>query len=122
VSWATVFGNHDDMAVERPPVWFSPDGVPPLRWPPGPGSGCGLQGTPQTDLVAAETGANRLLSYSSSGPRELWPCAEHLGEEPTMRRAAPPGGRRSVGARPRRGGQGPRGCHRGSALAFRRHL
>ena len=95
---------------------------PALRWPPGPGSGCGLQGTPQTDLVAAETGANRLLSYSSSGPRELWPCAEHLGEEPTMRRAAPPGGRRSVGARPRRGGQGPRGCHRGSALAFRRHL
>uniref|UniRef100_A0A804Q7Q3 protein-serine/threonine phosphatase n=1 Tax=Zea mays TaxID=4577 RepID=A0A804Q7Q3_MAIZE len=23
-----VFGNHDDMAFERPPEWFSPDGVP----------------------------------------------------------------------------------------------
>jgi hypothetical protein len=57
-----VFGNHDDMAFERPPEWFSPDGVPPLRWLPGPGSGCGLRGTPRTDLVAAETDANRLLS------------------------------------------------------------
>jgi hypothetical protein len=62
VPWATVFGNHDDMAFERPPEWFSPDGVPPLRWLPGPGSGCGLRGTPRTDLVAAETDANRLLS------------------------------------------------------------
>ncbi|PWZ08680.1 Xylose isomerase [Zea mays] len=40
VQWATVFGNHDDMAIERPPEWFSPDGVPPLHWPPGLGSGC----------------------------------------------------------------------------------
>ncbi|PWZ33151.1 putative inactive purple acid phosphatase 16 [Zea mays] len=77
VPWATVFGNHDDMAFEWPPEWFSPDGVPPLRWPPGPGSGCGFRGTPRTDLMAAETGANRLLSYSSSGPRELWPSVSN---------------------------------------------
>ncbi|PWZ28313.1 Protein disulfide isomerase-like 1-5 [Zea mays] len=35
--WATVFGNHDDMTFERPPEWFSPDGVPPrrsARWSP----------------------------------------------------------------------------------------
>jgi hypothetical protein len=73
VKWAMVFGSHDDMAFERPPEWFSPDGVPPLHWPPGPGSGCSFQGTPRTDLMAAETGVNWLLSCSSSGPRELWP-------------------------------------------------
>jgi hypothetical protein len=31
VQWVTVFGNHDDMAFERPPEWFSPDGVLPLH-------------------------------------------------------------------------------------------
>lgn len=76
VPWATVFGNHDDMPFEWPPEWFSPAGVPPLRCPPptsAPDSGCGFRGTPRTDLMAAETGANRLLSYSCSGPRDLWP-------------------------------------------------
>jgi hypothetical protein len=54
------------MPFEWPPEWFSPAGVPPLRCPlPPPDS--------RTDLMAAETGANRQLSYSSSGPRELWP-------------------------------------------------
>ena len=78
VPWATVFGNHDDMPFEWPPEWFSPDGVPPLRCPASPppstpDSGCSFRGTPRTDLMAAETGANSRLSYSSSGPRELWP-------------------------------------------------
>ncbi|XP_066315830.1 probable inactive purple acid phosphatase 16 isoform X2 [Miscanthus floridulus] len=36
-------------------------------------AGFSFRGTPRTDLMAAETGANRQLSYSSSGPRELWP-------------------------------------------------
>ncbi|CAD6228269.1 unnamed protein product [Miscanthus lutarioriparius] len=77
IPWATVFGNHDDMPFEWPPQWFSPDGVPPLRCPAlptsTPDSGCSFRGTPRTDLMAAETVANRQLSYSSSGPRELRP-------------------------------------------------
>ncbi|KAM0833385.1 hypothetical protein ACQ4PT_064299 [Festuca glaucescens] len=75
VPWATVFGNHDDMAFEWPMEWFSPDGVPPVHCPP-PVSGCSFRGTPRVDLMTAETdrdGGEEGLSRSSVGPKELWP-------------------------------------------------
>ncbi|OEL37778.1 putative inactive purple acid phosphatase 16 [Dichanthelium oligosanthes] len=79
VPWASVFGNHDDMPFEWPPEWFSPDGVPPLRCPPpasttasGEDQGCSFRGTPRIDLITAEICKNR-LSYSSNGPKDLWP-------------------------------------------------
>jgi len=79
IPWASVFGNHDDMPFEWPPEWFSPDGVPPLRCPPptsmsasGADQGCSFRGTPRIDLITAEISKNR-LSYSSSGPKDLWP-------------------------------------------------
>nr|CAB3479407.1 unnamed protein product [Digitaria exilis] len=76
VPWAAVFGNHDDMAFEWPPEWFSPDGVPPLRCPPpspsGTDRGCSFRGTPRIDLMTTEISNNR-LSYSSNGPKDLWP-------------------------------------------------
>jgi hypothetical protein len=97
VPWATVFGNHDDMPFEWPPEWFSPDGVPPLRCPASPppstpDSGCSFRGTPRTDLMAAETGANRWLSYSSSGPRELWPGVSNYVLQVLSRRRRTRGG------------------------------
>uniref|UniRef100_K3XIW1 Calcineurin-like phosphoesterase domain-containing protein n=1 Tax=Setaria italica TaxID=4555 RepID=K3XIW1_SETIT len=75
IPWAAVFGNHDDMPFEWPPEWFSPDGVPPLRCPLTPSmasSGCSCRGTPRIDLMTTEIGNNR-LSYSSNGPKDLWP-------------------------------------------------
>ncbi|CAO1940893.1 unnamed protein product [Urochloa humidicola] len=80
IPWAAVFGNHDDMPFEWPPEWFSPDGVPPLRCPPttpstaasGEDQGCSFRGTPRIDLMTAEISKNR-LSYSSNGPKDLWP-------------------------------------------------
>ncbi|PUZ53055.1 hypothetical protein GQ55_5G022300 [Panicum hallii var. hallii] len=78
VPWAAVFGNHDDMPFEWPPEWFSPDGVPPLRCPPtsmsasGVDQGCSFRGTPRIDLITTEISKNR-LSYSSNGPKDLWP-------------------------------------------------
>ncbi|XP_034596511.1 probable inactive purple acid phosphatase 16 isoform X2 [Setaria viridis] len=79
IPWAAVFGNHDDMPFEWPPEWFSPDGVPPLRCPltpsmasSGEDQGCSCRGTPRIDLMTTEIGNNR-LSYSSNGPKDLWP-------------------------------------------------
>ncbi|XP_062230982.1 probable inactive purple acid phosphatase 16 [Phragmites australis] len=82
IPWATVFGNHDDMPFEWPPEWFSPAGVPPLCCPPasssvsGDDQGCSFRGTPRIDLVADEISKNR-LSYSTNGPKDLWPSVSN---------------------------------------------
>ncbi|RWR78159.1 putative inactive purple acid phosphatase 16 [Cinnamomum micranthum f. kanehirae] len=44
ISWATVFGNHDDMSFVWPTEWFSPSGIPQLRCPPPTSSGSGHGG------------------------------------------------------------------------------
>ncbi|KAK1669753.1 hypothetical protein QYE76_057912 [Lolium multiflorum] len=75
IPWATVFGNHDDMAFEWPMEWFSPDGVPPVHCPPSV-SDCSFRGTPRVDLMMAEVdrdGGEQGLSRSSVGPEKLWP-------------------------------------------------
>uniref|UniRef100_A0A0D9VA45 Calcineurin-like phosphoesterase domain-containing protein n=1 Tax=Leersia perrieri TaxID=77586 RepID=A0A0D9VA45_9ORYZ len=78
VPWATVFGNHDDMPFEWPPEWFSPAGVPPLHCPPPSMSvsGCSFRGTPRIELMTSEIIRNG-LSYSSNGPKDLWPAVSN---------------------------------------------
>jgi hypothetical protein len=39
---------------------------------PGEDRGCSFRGTPRIDLMTTEIGSSR-LSYSSNGPRDLWP-------------------------------------------------
>uniref|UniRef100_A0A0E0CCU7 Calcineurin-like phosphoesterase domain-containing protein n=1 Tax=Oryza meridionalis TaxID=40149 RepID=A0A0E0CCU7_9ORYZ len=78
IPWATVFGNHDDMPFEWPPEWFSPAGVPPLHCPPPSmsDSDCSFRGTPRLELMTSEVIRNG-LSYSSNGPKDLWPAVSN---------------------------------------------
>ncbi|CAM8905979.1 unnamed protein product [Rhodiola kirilowii] len=79
IPWATVFGNHDDAAFVWPEEWFSVTGIPPLHCPVDSCSGeegCSFKGTRRTQLVKSEILQNN-LSYSKSGPRELWPSVSN---------------------------------------------
>uniref|UniRef100_J3L7R2 Calcineurin-like phosphoesterase domain-containing protein n=1 Tax=Oryza brachyantha TaxID=4533 RepID=J3L7R2_ORYBR len=79
IPWSTVFGNHDDMAFEWPPEWFSPAGVPPVQCPPPTSmsiSDCSFRGTPRHELMTGEIIHNG-LSYSSNGPKDLWPAVSN---------------------------------------------
>ncbi|KAF0926819.1 hypothetical protein E2562_027411 [Oryza meyeriana var. granulata] len=78
IPWATVFGNHDDMPFEWPPEWFSPAGVPPVHCPPPSMSvsDCSFRGTPRHELMTSEIIRNG-LSYSSNGPKNLWPSVSN---------------------------------------------
>ncbi|KAI4325630.1 hypothetical protein MLD38_031012 [Melastoma candidum] len=78
IPFSSVFGNHDDAAFQWPLEWFSSPGIPPIRCPASDTSdslveeGCSFKGTGRLQLMKAETVRNQ-LSYSSGGPRELWP-------------------------------------------------
>uniref|UniRef100_A0A7N0VDG1 Calcineurin-like phosphoesterase domain-containing protein n=1 Tax=Kalanchoe fedtschenkoi TaxID=63787 RepID=A0A7N0VDG1_KALFE len=75
IPWATVFGNHDDAAFEWPQEWFSENGMPPVRCPfvsCSEEARCSFKGTQRIQLVEGEIARNK-LSYSKSGPTELWP-------------------------------------------------
>ncbi|CAN4089848.1 unnamed protein product [Withania somnifera] len=79
IPWASVFGNHDDMPFEWPMDWFSSTGIPPLCCPLNAscpiesegGAGCSFKGTTRLELMMNELRIN--LSYSKSGPKDLWP-------------------------------------------------
>ncbi|KAA8518095.1 hypothetical protein F0562_015569 [Nyssa sinensis] len=77
IPWASVFGNHDDAAFEWPMEWFSAGGIPQLRCPAENSSysgeqECSFRGTQRLVLMKNEIEHNR-LSYSKSGPNDLWP-------------------------------------------------
>nr|GMD84485.1 probable inactive purple acid phosphatase 16 [Ipomoea batatas] len=90
IPWASVFGNHDDMPFEWPMEWFSTSGVPPLLCPqnnnnvsyPGwllatsEGEYCSFRGTTRLELMKNEVEHNT-LSYSTSGPKDLWPSVSN---------------------------------------------
>ncbi|MQM01748.1 hypothetical protein Taro_034496 [Colocasia esculenta] len=85
IPWATVFGNHDDAPFEWPPEWFSAAGVPRRVCPMVNSScptenlseeDCRFKGTSRLDLMAKEIEGNA-LSFSSSGPIELWPSVSN---------------------------------------------
>lgn len=78
IPWASVFGNHDDAAFEWPMEWFSSTGIPPISCPAENSSGgepCSFRGTPRVELMRNEI--RNLLSYSRSGPRNLWPSVSN---------------------------------------------
>ncbi|KAJ0978010.1 hypothetical protein J5N97_004327 [Dioscorea zingiberensis] len=80
IPWATLFGNHDDAPFEWPPEWFSACGIPQVSCPPAnfsiSGEECSFKGTPRVELMKMEMKKNR-LSYSMSGPKELWPSVSN---------------------------------------------
>ncbi|XP_039136837.1 probable inactive purple acid phosphatase 16 [Dioscorea cayenensis subsp. rotundata] len=80
IPWATLFGNHDDAQFEWPPEWFSASGIPQVSCPPADfsfsGEECYFGGTPRVELMKMEIEKNK-LSYSASGPKELWPSVSN---------------------------------------------
>ncbi|XP_019166381.1 PREDICTED: probable inactive purple acid phosphatase 16 isoform X2 [Ipomoea nil] len=83
IPWASVFGNHDDMPFEWPMEWFSTSGVPPLLCPqnnvsyPAEGEYCSFRGTTRLELMKNEVEHNTRLSYSTTGPKDLWPSVSN---------------------------------------------
>ncbi|KAI3412525.1 WD_REPEATS_REGION domain-containing protein, partial [Psidium guajava] len=72
---ASVFGNHDDTAFEWPLEWFSAPGIPPVHCPVANSSfsgDCCFGGTQRLQLMTNEI-EQYALSYSSKGPKDLWP-------------------------------------------------
>ncbi|KAK2985515.1 hypothetical protein RJ640_015840 [Escallonia rubra] len=77
IPWASLFGNHDDAPFEWPMEWFSPAGIPQVCCPASNasfsgGEDCSFKGTPRLELMKNEL-AHNTLSYSRSGPHNLWP-------------------------------------------------
>ncbi|XP_020274624.1 probable inactive purple acid phosphatase 16 [Asparagus officinalis] len=81
IPWATIFGNHDDASFVWPSEWFSATGIPQVCCPPTNFSvsgerECSFGGAKRIELVNMEIERNT-LSYSHSGPRELWPSVSN---------------------------------------------
>ncbi|XVE61082.1 hypothetical protein DITRI_Ditri06bG0011400 [Diplodiscus trichospermus] len=78
IPWASVFGNHDDAPFVWPMEWFSAPGIPQLVCPgvnssySGELEYCSFRGTSRLELMKNEMD-NNLLSFSRSGPKDLWP-------------------------------------------------
>ncbi|EOY09114.1 Purple acid phosphatase 16 isoform 2 [Theobroma cacao] len=77
IPWASVFGNHDDAPFEWPMEWFSASAIPQLVCPMVNSScsgeqECSFRGTSRLELMKNEMD-NNLLSFSRSGPKDLWP-------------------------------------------------
>ncbi|XP_065638753.1 probable inactive purple acid phosphatase 16 isoform X3 [Quercus suber] len=77
IPFASVFGNHDDAPFEWPKEWFPAPGIPQLICPAvnSTHSGeeaCSFRGTQRIELMKHEIEHN-VLSYSSNGPKALWP-------------------------------------------------
>ncbi|XWS59068.1 hypothetical protein CRYUN_Cryun08bG0090500 [Craigia yunnanensis] len=77
IPWASVFGNHDDAPFVWPMEWFSATGIPQLVCPVVNSSysgelECSFRGTSRLELMKNEMD-NNLLSFSRSGPKDLWP-------------------------------------------------
>lgn len=78
IPWASLFGNHDDMAFEWPEEWFGNLGVPSIQCPISQlttGSeqmaDCYFQRTTRAELIQLDL--QHGLSHSSYGPKCLWP-------------------------------------------------
>lgn len=81
ITWASVFGNHDDAPFEWPSEWFSPYGIPQVRCPQtnssfSGGETCTFKGTGRVELMKKEI-ENNILSHSKSGPVDLWPSVSN---------------------------------------------
>ncbi|CAJ1967647.1 unnamed protein product [Sphenostylis stenocarpa] len=80
IPWASVFGNHDDAAFEWPLEWFSASGIPPIHCPQATASysgeeECSFKGTGRLQLMTNDIKHNG--SFSSYGPRNLWPSVSN---------------------------------------------
>ncbi|KAJ4972423.1 hypothetical protein NE237_005522 [Protea cynaroides] len=81
IPWASLFGNHDDMAFEWPTEWFT-SGIPQIRCPPpsncvfSGGGECSFRGTNRVELMNDEIQKNG-SSYSRIGPEDLWPSVSN---------------------------------------------
>ncbi|XP_052211572.1 probable inactive purple acid phosphatase 16 [Diospyros lotus] len=81
IPWASVFGNHDDAPFEWPMEWFSAAGIPEISCPAANMSysgehDCSFRGTQRLELMRNEI-EHHSLSYSKSGPKELWPSVSN---------------------------------------------
>ncbi|KAL1555360.1 putative inactive purple acid phosphatase 16 [Salvia divinorum] len=81
IPWSTIFGNHDDAPFEWPLDWFSEVGVPQPHCPSANasfagGSECIFRGTTRLELMRSEIERDS-LSFSSDGPRNLWPSVSN---------------------------------------------
>ncbi|XP_068663399.1 probable inactive purple acid phosphatase 16 [Aristolochia californica] len=83
IPWATLFGNHDDAPFEWPLEWFSAAGIPQLQclsahseFSGGRDGNCSFRGIGRVELMEREI-KNDILSYSRSGPRDLWPSVSN---------------------------------------------
>ncbi|KAJ4970526.1 hypothetical protein NE237_003625 [Protea cynaroides] len=78
IPWASLFGNHDDMAFEWPIEWFTASGIPQIRCPSisscsvSGDEACSFRGTQRVELMNKEIQQNN-GSYSINGPQNLWP-------------------------------------------------
>ena len=84
IPWTSLFGNHDDASFVWPLDWFSSSGIPPIICPSVSNSsswssddGCGFRGTTRVELIQEELKAAKALSYSTIGPKELWPSVSN---------------------------------------------
>ncbi|KAK2454271.1 putative inactive purple acid phosphatase [Trifolium repens] len=80
IPWASVFGNHDDASFEWPLDWFSAPGIPPIHCTQTSISysveeECSFRGTGRLELMKNEIKHN--ASFSSYGPRRLWPSVSN---------------------------------------------
>ncbi|GLJ13421.1 hypothetical protein SUGI_0211940 [Cryptomeria japonica] len=82
IPWASVFGNHDDMAFEWPDEWFGSLGLPSIQCPHSSlatgveqMTDCYFQGTSRVDMLKMD--AQQSLSHSSFGPKSLWPSVSN---------------------------------------------
>uniref|UniRef100_A0A7N2R7A5 Calcineurin-like phosphoesterase domain-containing protein n=1 Tax=Quercus lobata TaxID=97700 RepID=A0A7N2R7A5_QUELO len=77
IPFASVFGNHDDAPFDWPKEWFPAPGIPQLICPAVNSTHSGeeafsFRGTQRIELMKHEIEHN-VLSYSSNGPKALWP-------------------------------------------------
>lgn len=82
IPWASLFGNHDDMAFEWPEEWFGMLGVPSVQCSSSQTAtgceqvaDCYFQGTTRAELIQMDVQHN--LSHSSYGPKSLWPSVSN---------------------------------------------
>ncbi|XP_010056629.2 probable inactive purple acid phosphatase 16 [Eucalyptus grandis] len=75
IPYASIFGNHDDAPFVWPLEWFSAPGIPLVQCPVANSSfsgDCSFRGTQRLQLMKNDVEQNA-LSYSSEGPKDLWP-------------------------------------------------
>lgn len=83
IPWASLFGNHDDMAYEWPMQYFDISGVPGVTQ-----MKTYCQGTTRAELMTNEM--SHLQSLSMDGPQTLWPSVSNYAIQITSSGSSSP--------------------------------